>query len=275
MQQQPIMEAITQGAPGQREFYPNQSDIRATRTILASLGLPTELILYTLDLARYWTRNIIEVSDHHVLMDEDWNLEYTAAYPYLLFPVSFSAEPDGEQPKLRELEFLIVSHDQAWTTEDTKGTYKTSSWFEVSQCRTDNPWSIPERSQYCNVEEARHIWGEWGATLLPRPSQEMEPQRCHCPEMMKVSWGDNNVEPKPDLDEGTHAWYLQGNEVARGIGVFEGEMVKRYHVVWGCAANPRWEGNKGAGRGEGFVDGLHDGDFILVWARAKVRLAIL
>lgn len=72
------------------------------------------------------------------------------------------------------------------------------------------------------------------------------------------------------LCTGTHAWYLQGNQVARATSLFEGEMVKRYRVIWGCKANPRWEGNEGAGRGEGFVDSLREGDRILVWARAKV-----
>jgi hypothetical protein len=70
--------------------------------------------------------------------------------------------------------------------------------------------------------------------------------------------------------EGQHAWYLQGNEVARAVSVFEGDYIRRYRVVWGCKDNPTWEGNEGAGRGENFIDSLQDGDWICVWARAKV-----
>lgn len=71
--------------------------------------------------------------------------------------------------------------------------------------------------------------------------------------------------------EGEHAWYLQSNQVARGVSVFEGEMIRRYRVVWGCKANPVWAGNEGAGSGAEFLDTLKQTDWICVWARAKVR----
>lgn len=132
--------------------------------------------------------------------------------------------------------------------------------------------------------------------MVPRPSSDMEPQRLHCDEMKKITWSvearerQNEIyeepsrNPRPwnaqasiqktemcdERDEGKHSWYLQGNQVAKGTSVFEGEMVKRYHVVWGCAANPTWKGDAGAGSGEAFVDSLQKGDTIVVWSRAKV-----
>lgn len=77
------------------------------------------------------------------------------------------------------------------------------------------------------------------------------------------------------IEEGKNSWWLQGNLVAKSTSVFEGEMVKRYRVVWGSSSNPRFEGNVGAGKGEGFVDSLRKGDIIAIWARVKVRYIML
>lgn len=79
--------------------------------------------------------------------------------------------------------------------------------------------------------------------LVPRPSLEMEPQRLHCEPMREVTYSGEGGKPKHhdrDGREGDHAWYLQGNEVAKGPSVFEGDMVPRYHIVWGSS---RWGGN--------------------------------
>ena len=73
-----------------------------------------------------------------------------------------------------------------------------------------------------------------------------------------------------NITDGDDAWYLQGNEVARATSVFDGEMIRRYHVVWGRKAHPAWVGNEGAGNGHGFIDSLKPRDWICVWARAKV-----
>ncbi|KAF1957312.1 hypothetical protein CC80DRAFT_524895 [Byssothecium circinans] len=264
---------MTANEPLHRPFGPTSTDVRETRSILSSLGLATELILQILDYARYWAVITTENINHIALLDEDWDTNFSAIQPYLWVPLHLSPHPDGEVPKIREVEFNIVAHDQGWTTERNKGgTYDTSSWFEVSHCRPrrDRLSVEPTTETFTNLEQIRRRCEEV-VTILPRPSQEMEPQRKHCPKMMKVTWPLGSDGPKQALDEGTHAWWLQGNQVARSTSIFEGEMVKRYRVVWGCAANPTWEGNEGAGRGEGFVDGLKEGDRIAVWARAKRR----
>lgn len=269
--------SASRGASLHRHFVPETKDIHTVRRSLARLGLPTELVLQILDYARYWTELTTENIEHHVLSDEEWALHFTAAYPYLWVPTYLGPQNHGEQPKIREIEFIIVSHDQGWTTEGTRGTYETSSWFEVSRVslgpRTILQPDLPD-STFCNVEHARKVLADYeplGTWIIgARPNLDMEPQRMHCKATRKLTWPPTYNGPKPEMEEGRHAWYLQGNQVARGTSIFEGEMVKRYRVVWGCTANPRWEGNEGAGRGEDFIDELQQGDWFVIWARAKV-----
>jgi hypothetical protein len=185
-----------------------------------------------------------------------------------------------------------MTTDQGWTTENTAGTYQTSSWFEVSILRParHKEFSIicptiesqvkrlcRSSKNYRSVCAAAHaMFPADGLQLLQRPSVEMEPQRLHCNEMI-------NVHPKEELPEGMQphsakegefAWYLQGNEVARGKSIFDDEMVRRYNIIWGRESDARWAGNEGSGRGERFVDSLQEGDWIVVWARAKVSWTI-
>tara|TARA_R110002003_G_scaffold33_3_gene2070 strand:- start:8554 stop:8901 length:348 start_codon:yes stop_codon:yes gene_type:complete len=104
----------------------------------------------------------------------------------------------------------------------------------------------------------------------------MEPQRIHCSEMINLTTAENEANDKglSGSKEGLNSWYLQGNEVARGVSVFEGDMVPRHKIVWSCKANRRWVGNDGTGKGESFVDSLQNGDWIVLWARAKVSLPL-
>jgi len=177
--------------------------------------------------------------------------------------------------------------DQSWTTEGTKGTYDTSSWFEVSiltpkrlrrsgmilsSYHDQRDAFHINRDVYPNVETATHAMFPGNELqVVSRPSSETEPQRMHCNEMINITKDSSN----PEIDavkEGEHAWYLQSNEVARGASIFDGEMVRRYTVVWGSKFNPRWVGNEGTGSGEGFVDAIKKDDWIVVWARAKVSI---
>lgn len=258
-------------------FVPTLHDIHHARSILVSLRLPNELALCILDQAHYWLELETESREHVILVDGTWSLDYSAAYPYLYVPAY--QRPYIPHLKIREVAFTIVSHDQGWTTEDTQGTYQTSSWFEVSIIRPKRG-STPQlhrlqpglrRLREMNVRgetvdsvgAASNIMHPSGmADLVRRPASVMEPQRLHCPEMMAVK--------SESVKEGEYAWYLQGNEVAREKSVFEGEMVKRYHVTWGCKEHPVPSPDKGVGSGDGFIDTLEQNDFICVWARAKV-----
>jgi hypothetical protein len=180
--------------------------------------------------------------------------------------------------------------DQGWTTEGTRGTFQTSSWFEVSILRPNK--KTPDRNihhvfydpymgasgtlrTYPSVSTAIHTMFPTGAVqLLRRPSKTPEPQRMHCREMIEVSADEEtstrHSEKSKTTKEGEYTWYLQGNEVARDSSIFDGEMVRRYTVVWSSASNPRFVGNEGSESGEGFVDALRERDWIVIWARAKV-----
>jgi hypothetical protein len=183
------------------------------------------------------------------------------------------------------------------------GSYDTSSWFEVSIFRHESPegpfpFGAYEDHKFTNLELARNFYSKRrGWHMVARPSTQMEPQRLHCKEMRNILWNAEalkrwkeihdepgvvtssnstkrlqQLEAIDEKDEGRYSWYLQGNQVARGTSVFEGEMVKRYHVTWGPYDDADSKGDAGAGKGDGFVDSLQRGDTVVVWSRAKVGL---
>ena len=117
-------------------FAPRRRDVHRTRALLHyRLGLPNELVLDILDKARYWVE-VKHVNDQtSVLLDEEFSDDFSAALPMLRIVIDRPEIAHRETSTLREIEFLIVSHDQGWTTEDTIGTFNTSSWFEVSIVR--------------------------------------------------------------------------------------------------------------------------------------------
>ncbi|KAF3042242.1 hypothetical protein E8E12_010109 [Didymella heteroderae] len=266
-------------------FTPTLDDLKSVITILAVFKLPNELALLVLDHARYWAEYKMESTRPFVLVDEDWVLDYSAAYPYLCVPVLVDVNRQDEPLKIREIAFTVVSHDQGWTTEPTKGTYETSSWFEVSIIRPRQAHSGVQETRFqpmarrlrdmvtrretadSIIAASRIMLPDGSFDLVRRPSSLMEPQRLHCTEMMEVK--------SEGVKEGECAWYLQGNEVAREKSVFEGEMIKRYNVCWGSKANPIQVANEGAGSGEDFIDLLQKNDIICVWARAKASVSVL
>jgi len=95
-------------------FIPTRRDVYLVRTELSSHKLPMELILDILDYAHYWVEHRHECSELRVLMDEDYDTEFTAAYAYLgglAFPIEPRFSSSGaEPPKIKEIEFVIVSH---------------------------------------------------------------------------------------------------------------------------------------------------------------------
>jgi hypothetical protein len=119
-------------------------------------------------------------------------------------PVLVDANRQNEPLKIREIEFTIVSHDQGWTTEPTKGTYETSSWFEVSILRPKEAYSrgreslfqrttgglreIDARRNTANsiTAASRIMFPDDSFGLVRRPSSIMEPQRLHCTDMKGV-----------------------------------------------------------------------------------------
>lgn len=148
--------------------------------------------------------------------------------------------------KVKQIEFNFTSKDQGWTTENTEGTYNTSSWLEVSIFRPSSRspglggpgLDIDSHGDFQGAENhlMRRGYGEF---VHERPA---------------------SAAVGPQVGEAPLAWYLQGNKVAERNNC-------DYRVVW---APDHSEGNEGSGTGEGFFETLQEGDSVLVWARAKV-----
>ena len=99
-------------------FTPTRADVYSARAVLASRGLPAELVLCILDHARYWVEYLDERSGLMVLMDEGSEDSissanaYSAAHAYsaCLVPASHGRRKRDEMLRIKEVEFLIVSH---------------------------------------------------------------------------------------------------------------------------------------------------------------------
>jgi hypothetical protein len=101
-----------------RPFVPTERDLREARSVLASLGFPTELVLDILEFARYWPEVTHDSTSQMSLRDRDWSLNASTISLYLEahIPQDDPRFADSKV-KVKEIEFTIVSHDQGWTTE--------------------------------------------------------------------------------------------------------------------------------------------------------------
>ncbi|KAF2258560.1 hypothetical protein CC78DRAFT_587047 [Lojkania enalia] len=230
---------------------PSYTEVCIARAILKSQKLPTELVLQILDLAHYWP----ERTFHSVAAVEAQVYFRATSIAKLcldarLFEGSLGYMFGGEKVKPREIEFEVISRDQGWTSQGTDGTFHTSSWLEVSilrrqndyQSSPDEPYSAPlemvTNRKWRDPGEVQSVIENRGWTLVRRPDTAYH---------------------YPQESEHSIAWYLQGNRVADpSLGI--------HNIVW---SEDSFQGDEGAGKGEGFIDALKDGDHVLVWARAK------
>lgn len=233
-------------------FTPSYEDVCQARAIFRTLELPTELVLQILDHAQYWPRHVFATSPERPKIAAVHHGP-RASHAVLCLDVGIFENPTvnparkvGECPKVKSLEFNIVSRDQGWTSENTQGTFNTSSWVEVSILRSADPNNtrLPG-PRFANAllgdpSDFHRSVSDQGWSLVKRPEAAKQ---------------------GPQDGEGDYSWFVQGNRVAAGRA--------EYHVVW---ADDGSDGNEGAGRGEGFLHELKDGDRIMVWARAKVCL---
>ena len=223
---------------------PSYADICVVRAMLKSLKLPTELVLDVLAYAQYepliefnGRRSIVTSNSHTCLRAEVLS---AATIRRISGPLV--------KLKVKEIKFNFTSKDQGWTSENTRGTYNTSSWLEVSIFRPS--------SQMVRLEHLDGIDSHDGHTAV----QDY---------LARKGYGKLVAERPPQAEMGAQggepplAWYLQANKVCERQNC-------DYEVIWAPDHN---EGNEGAGSGEGFFDALKDGDSILVWARAKVSTA--
>jgi hypothetical protein len=93
-------------------FTPTRADVYSARAVLASRKLPAELVLCILDHARYWVEYLDERTGLTVLMDEAFEDDFSAAHAYFtcLVPAFHGRRKRDEMLRIKEVEFLIVSH---------------------------------------------------------------------------------------------------------------------------------------------------------------------
>ncbi|KAJ4365844.1 hypothetical protein N0V83_008465 [Neocucurbitaria cava] len=231
-------------------FTPTYEDVCRARALLKALQLPTELVLDILEHARYWPINEFNTVPNRHIVAASRGGRPSAATLCLdagIFnnPTVNAIRAGGERPRIKSVEFDIVSHDQGHTSEGTEGTFTTSSWLEVSILRNEtnsiyrlpgprlvNTWISSPLDFHTNM-----VGRGWFLVSRPKSAQQ-----------------------GPQDGEGDLSWYLQGNRVTAGR--------EKYRVIW---TDDGSEGNEGAGRGDDFVQELTDGDRLIIWARAKVR----
>lgn len=231
------------------DYTPSYADICIARAMLKSLKLPTELVLEILAYAKY-EPVITFASGSRAVLATAYMGSANSAQTCLraeILSVDTIRRISGPHvtPRVKEIKFDFASKDQGWTSENTRGTYNTSSWLEVSIFRPNSPSTSVNQlgniDQYDGLHAVQdHLTtGGYGKLVDERPEQ--------------AAIGAQGGEPPL-------AWYLQGNKVCERENC-------NYQVVW---ASDRTEGNEGSGSGEGFLDALKEGDSMFVWARAKV-----
>ncbi|KAL5431948.1 hypothetical protein PMIN07_008807 [Paraphaeosphaeria minitans] len=232
---------------GNTELSLSYADICVTRAMLKTLGLPTKLVLEILAHAQY--EPVVEFASSHRAVAEALMGAATSAYVCLPAEVASRntirrISGPNVRLKVKEIRFDVKSKDQGWTSENTTGTFNTSSWLEVSIFRPGPQFSslgdLPFWTrEYDNPQELQEQLSPTGHKLVDaRPGI--------------ASVGAQGGEPPL-------AWYLQGNKVAERHHI-------DYQIVW---APGRSEGNQGAGQGDGFFGVLQEDDSVLVLARAK------
>ncbi|CAO2656338.1 Nn.00g051410.m01.CDS01 [Neocucurbitaria sp. VM-36] len=229
-------------------FIPTYADVCCARALLKALQLPTELVLDILDYAHYWpTHEFKTIPNRHIVAAARGGRPSAATLCLDAGIFNNTTINDvragGERPRIKSVEFDIVSRDQGFTSEGTEGTFTTSSWLEVSILRneTNSIYRLP----------GPRLVNTWISSPLDFHTN-----------MVGRGWylasRPTSAQQGPQDGEGDLAWYLQGNRVVAGR--------EEYRVIW---TEDESEGNEGAGKGEHFVQELKDGDRILVWARAK------
>jgi hypothetical protein len=235
-------------------FVPDYLDVCKARALLNALKLPTELALDILEYAQYWPAVTWSMpSDNSTCTASASGPHNSQARLFADIPVADNNVFNNlcsveNKVQIKSIEFHVKSKDQGWTSERTHGTFSTSSWLEVSILRqqdgihADSVYPIPQ-GPYESPQGLHEALAPQGQMLVKRPE---------------------HLNQGPQGGEGDFAWYLQGNRVA--------SPPSTYSIIW---TRDSFQGNEGAGRGEGFLKALENGDRLLIWARAKVFLQFL
>lgn len=230
-------------------YTPSYADICIVRAMLKSLKLPTELVLEILAYAEYEPVIAFAGGSRAVLATAHMGAANSAKTCLRAGVLSADTIHRISGPKVtlrvKEINFDFTSRDQGWTSENTRGSYDTSSWLETSifrpSSRDVSAKHLDNIDNYDGLNEVQdHLMTRGYGRLIDKPTGQ-------------TAIGAQDSEPPV-------AWYLQGNKVCERQNC-------DYQVTW---ASDYSEGNEGAGNGAGFLDALEEGDTIFVWARAKV-----
>lgn len=110
-------------------YTPTYTDVCDARHLLRSLKLPTELVLQILDHARYWPSLSFTGAPRGA---EAFAVPGKQASAMVQFRAQIlGAEikeildicDENDKPKVKEIEFEILSRDQGWTSERTEGEW--------------------------------------------------------------------------------------------------------------------------------------------------------
>jgi hypothetical protein len=247
------------------------ASVLEARSILKTIGLPTELALQILDHAEYWPSLSFSSQTRQLIKARATTSSNSAATLCLAAPIfnPDSLHYDGEKPRVKAIEFHIRSRDQGWTSEPTRGTFHTSSWTEVSLLRgalSNIPSSTAHSTNSFGPE--RDVSSLPPSCWLPAVFASPASFLTH---ILPSGWSlvprPEEAEQGPQGGEGGLAWFLQGNRVAT-----EGRC-EEYSVRWtrdAAEGEREEEEEEGRGSGEGFVENVREGDWLLFWARAKV-----
>ncbi|PVH95382.1 hypothetical protein DM02DRAFT_600887 [Periconia macrospinosa] len=234
--------------PEVQKSRPSYTDVCVVRAMLNSLRLPTELVLEILKYAQYEPKVECRSSVRTTAAYSEMGRGHVHGKACLAFDNLDKSmlqilDIKAGKAKIKELDFTFRSMDQGWTTENTHGTFNTSSWLEVSIIRPNDATSgfnahnpILYQAHLKSPEDLEQSLEQHGASFVRRP--------------VSATWG-------PQDGEAPVAWHLQANRVA---------MPQEYRVVW--TANGH-EGDDGAGHGADFIRSLRAGDVVVVWARAR------
>ncbi|KAG9204662.1 hypothetical protein G6514_000446 [Epicoccum nigrum] len=246
------------------------ASVLEARSILKTTGLPTELALQILDHAEYWPSLSFSSHTPRLIKARATHTSPSAATLCLAAPIlnPDSLHTHGETPRVKAIDFHIRSRDQGWTSEPTRGTFHTSSWTEVSLLRgapTNTPSSTaaPTNSFGSETDVSGLPPSCWLSAVFASPASFLA-------HILPRGWNlvprPEEAEQGPQEGEGGLAWFLQGNRVATAGSCEE------YSVRWirdAGGGEEREEEEEGRGGGEGFVESVREGDWLLVWARAK------
>jgi hypothetical protein len=109
-------------------YTPSYADICDARNLLRSLKLPAELVLQILDDAEYWpSLRFTGQGTTRAGARADYPDSATVQFSAGILPANIREElgirGENENPKLREVEFEILSRDQGWTSKGTESEY--------------------------------------------------------------------------------------------------------------------------------------------------------